>query len=365
MSNVLKNSLLIIVAVIICVAASIAGSRAFAQSDLLFPVSSNVSYTAPTLDAVFATLPQVDVFVAHTASTDTVLVTVSTDTYIEEVPAEESFIVHSALRFPVYQRASYSAPNLDVVFTTHPHGIVNSYTEEIGAEDAFLVRSELRFPVVQRASYTAPDLKDVFTGISHEETSTIQITTYTRDSTVSKKHIARKIASLQKQIADLEQRLALLTEHIALEQQVALPEVSTANDFGCGSCGTHVKRLQRFLNRHGFILATTGAGSVGLETSFFGPRTLASLKEFQSAHNLPVTGVADMRTRQVINSIESNALGTNITADCVTPEKENEQEETIQNDRNDTDGTESTSGNFFTNIFKKIARFFRNLFLIV
>ncbi len=371
MSNVFKNSLLIIVAVIICVVTSLVGSRAFAQSELLFPVSKNVSYIAPSIDVVFANHLQVDVFADSTMNTHVVLVDTDTDTYIEEVPAEDSFIVRSSLRFPVRQRASYTAPSIDVVFANHlqvgvfadstmsTHTVlmdaaVNSYIEEVYVEDTFLARSELRFPVVKRASYTAPDLEVVFVGISYNEISVADGTTDKRSFTTTKKQkkIAQKITSLREQVADLEQRIALLKEN------------ATANDFGCGSCGTHVKNLQRFLNRKGFILATTGAGSIGSETSFFGPRTLAALKNFQSAYAIPVTGVVDLRTRDLIDSIESNVLGKIITVNCVTPNKKSGQEEIIRNDQNDKDGTKSISGNFFTNLFKKIVDFFRNLFLI-
>ena len=350
MSNAFKNSLLIIVAVIICVITSLVGSKAFAQSELLFPVVRSVSYTAPSIEAVFVNHPQADVSVDTVARVHKALVSVDTDIYIEELPTEESFIVHSALRFPAYQRASYTAPSLDAVFI----GVsVNSYIEDFSTEDTFLVRSELRFPVVKRASYTAPDLEVVFAGISYEKTATRKTTADTRNFTPTKKHenIAQQIASLREQVAELQQRVAVLKE-------------KTVDDFGCGSCGTHVKNLQRFLNRNGFILATAGAGSIGSETSFFGPRTLAALKNFQSVHTIPVTGVVDMQTRDLINSIESNVLGKIVTADCVTLEKKNGQEESIRNDRNDKDGTESTSGNFFTNLFRKIAGFFRSIFLI-
>lgn len=350
MSNVFKNSLLIIVAVIICIITSLVGSKAFAQSELLFPAVRSVSYTAPSMESVFVNHSQVDVFVDTTASTHNVLVSVDTDIYIEEVSTEESFIVYSALHFPVYQRASYTAPDLDTVFVNIA---INSYIEEFSTEDTFLVRSELRFPAVKRASYTAPDLEVVFAGISYEEVPARKATTDTRDFTPTKKQekTARKIASLWEQVAELQQQVAVLKEKIV-------------DDFGYGSCGTHVKNLQKFLNRNGFTLATAGAGSVGLETSFFGPRTLSALENFQSAHNISVTSVVDVRTRDLINSIESDVLGKIIIVNCVTPEKKSGQEETTRNDQKDKDGIESTSGNFFTNLFKKIVVFFRNLFLI-
>ena len=167
-----------------------------------------------------------------------------------------------------------------------------------------------------------------------------------------------KIATLEKEVAILQRRLAKLKE-------------KTADDFGCGDCGPMVQNLQKFLNRNGFALATTGAGSTGQETSFFGPRTLAALKRFQSAYYTPVTGVVDARTRKLINSIEYNVLGEITATDCVSLEetvvmdidstKKNDGK-IIRNDLKEKKDDKSTSGNFFTNFFKKIGNFFRTLF---
>ena len=116
-----------------------------------------------------------------------------------------------------------------------------------------------------------------------------------------------------------------------------------------------VKNLQKFLNHNGFTVAATGAGSVGQETSFFGPRTLAALKHFQSAYIIPVTGVVDAQTRDLINTIEYTALGKITTTDCVAPkntvatETNSNKEhngEIVQNDQKDKGDDKSTSGTF-------------------
>lgn len=48
--------------------------------------------------------------------------------------------------------------------------------------------------------------------------------------------------------------------------------------------GPDVLMLQRYLNANGFALATSGPGSAGQETSYFGPKTKAALIAFQNAH---------------------------------------------------------------------------------
>lgn len=60
--------------------------------------------------------------------------------------------------------------------------------------------------------------------------------------------------------------------------------------------------LQRFLNTHGFIVATFGAGSPGNETNAFGPRTRVALSTFQRAYGIvPANGVLSLSTREFIS----------------------------------------------------------------
>ena len=183
MSNALRNSLLIIVAVIVCVATPLLGSKVFAQSELLFPLAQRVSYSAPNLDAVFMDYSQNTISVARSTPTMDVqsTVVVATQPYIEQNPEEDTFFVQSELHFPVQRSVSYSAPDMTVVFADHSHTnesvvketAVLSHTvaistntdsslEEVPAEDTFIVRSELRFPARQRVSHSAPSLETVF-----------------------------------------------------------------------------------------------------------------------------------------------------------------------------------------------------------
>ncbi|MFA7193917.1 MAG: Ig-like domain-containing protein [Candidatus Paceibacterota bacterium] len=55
-----------------------------------------------------------------------------------------------------------------------------------------------------------------------------------------------------------------------------------------GSQGEDVRSLQKFLNCAGFLLASTGAGSVGSETSLFSTRTYNALVKFQEEYSVDI-----------------------------------------------------------------------------
>ena len=59
--------------------------------------------------------------------------------------------------------------------------------------------------------------------------------------------------------------------------------------------------LQKFLNKNGFIIAATGAGSVGNETMYFGNATLQAIIKFQRAQGInPALGYVGSITRGVL-----------------------------------------------------------------
>jgi hypothetical protein len=82
-----------------------------------------------------------------------------------------------------------------------------------------------------------------------------------------------------------------------------------------GLSGEDVQNLQTFLNTRGYAVSTTGPGSRGQESIFFGPATEAALKRFQCAEGITCTGTAATtgygsfgpRTRTLINSKVSGA----------------------------------------------------------
>ncbi len=67
-----------------------------------------------------------------------------------------------------------------------------------------------------------------------------------------------------------------------------------------GDVDEDIYRLQVFLNNSGYRIATKGDGSPGNETSVFNEATDRALRWFQLVEGVPVTGVLDKKTRDVI-----------------------------------------------------------------
>lgn len=88
----------------------------------------------------------------------------------------------------------------------------------------------------------------------------------------------------------------------ATTAQVALAKYLFKRDLKQGMSGADVKELQKYLNKAGFIVSKTGAGSVGKETTVFGPATRSALIKFQKARKIsPSVGYFGQLTRKSIN----------------------------------------------------------------
>lgn len=77
-----------------------------------------------------------------------------------------------------------------------------------------------------------------------------------------------------------------------------------------GSVSKDVKNLQKFLNSSGYIIAKTGAGSLGHETETFGKLTKVALMLFQKDNKLAQTGKLDDKTIEVIEDLSAIVVNT-------------------------------------------------------
>lgn len=85
-----------------------------------------------------------------------------------------------------------------------------------------------------------------------------------------------------------------------------------------GVTDPQVKIIQQVLNANGFVVAFSGAGSRGNESTYFGPATLLALEKFQCAKLAVCSGSADTtgygatgpRTRTALNALGITGGGT-------------------------------------------------------
>jgi hypothetical protein len=86
-----------------------------------------------------------------------------------------------------------------------------------------------------------------------------------------------------------------------------------ANNLDFGQVSPQVLLLQQMLNRAGFVLAASGPGSVGQETTLFGNLTRAAVMKFQCDQGIVCSGNASTtgygrvgpRTRAALNQLAS------------------------------------------------------------
>ncbi len=98
--------------------------------------------------------------------------------------------------------------------------------------------------------------------------------------------------------------MAAIGQPLPQENEVITPApggYQFTRDLELGDTGEDVRQLQKYLNQHGYLVATSGAGSPSNETTYFGPATKAALIKFQQANNLPTIGYFGSLTRAVFN----------------------------------------------------------------
>src|SRR3989338_3693268 len=110
---------------------------------------------------------------------------------------------------------------------------------------------------------------------------------------------AQSIGDLQAQIN------ALLAQIAALQGGPSGGACFTfTQNLTVGSTGNEVMQAQKFLNAHGALVASAGAGSPGNETAYFGARTQAAVSAFQAMNGIsPTAGYWGPITRAKANSL--------------------------------------------------------------
>src|SRR3989344_700671 len=102
---------------------------------------------------------------------------------------------------------------------------------------------------------------------------------------------------------------------------VSAAEGSITKTLKYGMKDTEVKYLQQFLNEKGYFVSRVGAGSVGLETTYFGRATETAVKAYQRAKGLVADGIFGTKSRASLSGIltfYSTPVVTNYPAGCIS-----------------------------------------------
>jgi len=121
------------------------------------------------------------------------------------------------------------------------------------------------------------------------------------------------IAELQAQINALMAQLSTLqggSQTAGTGGTGACTGITFTRNLTVGSTGSDVKCLQQILNQSATTqIATTGAGSPGNETTYFGSLTLAAVKKYQTQQGfIPANQVGPM-TRAALNAVLAGGTG--------------------------------------------------------
>ncbi len=85
-----------------------------------------------------------------------------------------------------------------------------------------------------------------------------------------------------------------------------------------GMTSPQVLSLQQTLNANGYLIATTGAGSPGMETSYFGSKTKSAVMAFQTAKGLTADGVVGPQTGAALAALTGTTSSSGLPAGCTS-----------------------------------------------
>jgi len=129
--------------------------------------------------------------------------------------------------------------------------------------------------------------------------------------------------------------LFTLVFSLAIFQTAQADNVFVFNrDLRIGSVSQDVKELQKYLNNNNFIIDTTGIGSPGKESVFFGTLTQKALIKFQKANKIkPAVGFFGSITRKVVNK-KITEFGFDTTISVTSSANSQSNNQTNDNNKN-------------------------------
>jgi len=149
---------------------------------------------------------------------------------------------------------------------------------------------------------------------------------------------AQTTEELQAMINDLLAQVASLSGETSDDSASAagVCPFTWTRDLSTGSTGADVKALQQFLNANADTrVAATGAGSMGMETEFFGPATGAAVSKFQVMHRADVLTPAGL-----VNPTGYFGPGTRAKANALCVSASTDDSDDSTDDSDDSEDSE-------------------------
>ena len=127
--------------------------------------------------------------------------------------------------------------------------------------------------------------------------------------------VAAPASASAQTIEELQAQIQALLAQVAALSGGTSGDFTFTSDLTIGSTGNEVMELQKFLNSNGYTVATTGAGSAGSESSYFGSLTAAALANYQAANGIsPAVGYFGPITRASVNGAATSTTGGSSSA---------------------------------------------------
>src|SRR3989344_4719303 len=109
-----------------------------------------------------------------------------------------------------------------------------------------------------------------------------------------------KAATIEELLAQIQ---LLQAQLLTLQGSSSAPACTFTSTLKLGSKGDTVKCLQQYLNGASYTVSTSGAGSAGNESTYFGSKTAAAVKSWQAANSLTADGIFGSKSKAKYTSL--------------------------------------------------------------